>query len=140
MVTTLRQITQIRRRGGLEFVALTALNALLLGGLLVAGHDAGLSRIPGIVVAHAICALVSFVLCRLLVWPTRRGSFAVEFRRAAIFFGGAGAAATAAVLITDVSRAHGSVGLVLLNYAAVGVVSIAKFGVQRSAMLAVEPA
>jgi hypothetical protein len=137
-MTTLTHITPLRR-AGLEFAGLTSLNVLLLALLLVAGRGAGLGPVAAVLMAHGLCALVAYPLCRFGVWLTPRGTFAAEIRRAGIFFAGAAAAACAAMVATATINAHGSLGLVLLNYAAVGVVSIAKFGVQRSAMLAVEP-
>jgi hypothetical protein len=125
----------------IEFGGVTAFNALLLAAFLVGGHDvAGLGATQTVVLAHGLTALVSFPVCRLVVWRVPRGRNGAEVRRAGVFFAGAVAAAAASILATHVIDARGSFGLVVLNYAAVGVVSILKFGVQRGAMVSVEPA
>jgi putative flippase GtrA len=121
-----------------EFAHVTFFNGATLGaGLFLLGSVANVSS-RSVVIAGAHCesALLSYLYCSLVVWAQPSDRPSRRLARATVFFGLAFVSALASLFVSEVDGTGGtrSVGFVLTNYGAVGVITIAKFVVQRWAM------
>lgn len=123
--------TRLRPLG--EFAVVTAFNALTLGGALVLyGHAAGLGALETVAASHCTSATMSYAFCRFVVWRSALDSLESEIRAGAGFFALAGLSAAASLGATGITHSQStSPYFVLLNYGAVGVITVGKFVVQR---------
>ncbi|HEX5247471.1 MAG TPA: hypothetical protein VFW41_10110 [Gaiellaceae bacterium] len=131
----LERATAFRRSRPLaEFVVVTGYNALTLGGaLLLFGRAAGLGGSWTVVAAHATSAVLSYAFCRFVVWRHATRMLSGELSAAAGFFALAGLSAVASLAATATTSAQTrSLSFVLVNYAAVGAITLGKFVVQRA--------
>jgi hypothetical protein len=85
------------------------------------------------VAAHATSTVLSYAFCRFVVRRRAKRVFGRELGAAAGFFGLAGLSAVASLGATAITSAQThSLSFLLVNYGAVGVITLGKFVVQRA--------